>query len=163
MTTQVRRLLADERVRFLLVGGVNTAVGYGLFVVIELSIGRWIGYLGSLYLSYALAVTLAFVLHRRLTFRAHTTGGSALVDFARFCSVYVVALAVNTIGLPLLVEVGHLPPIGAQAIMVVATTLISYLGHKYFSFRRAAPDDHPEEATKTIPSPEIVSDDSSAT
>ena len=62
--------------------------------------------------------------------------GSIVVDFLRFASVYVVSLGINTIGLPLLVELGRLPPIGAQAVMVIVATLISYIGHKYLSFRR---------------------------
>ena len=170
---RVRRLFDDERVRFLFVGGINTVFGYAVFVLLYLSAGRVVGYLGSLYLSYLIGVSLAFVLHRRVTFRAHETGGNSVVDFLRFASVYLVSLTINTIGLPLLVEFGHLPAIGAQAIMVVVTTMISYLGHKYFSFRRAgaarAPSaaattvQKPVDATNTIPSPMTPSDDSSAT
>lgn len=165
---RVRRLFDDERVRFLFVGGINTAFGYAVFVLLYLAAGHEIGYLGSLYLSYVIGVSLAFVLHRRVTFRAHETGGNPVLDFLRFASVYAVSLAVNTIGLPLLVEFAHLPAIGAQAIMVVMTTLISYLGHKYFSFRRGGTaqgrtDQTPVDATNTIPSPVTRSDDSSAT
>jgi putative flippase GtrA len=39
----IKRLLGDERVRFVLVGGVNTVVGYGLFVLFVLTIGPTIG------------------------------------------------------------------------------------------------------------------------
>ena len=134
----MRRLFQDERVRFLVVGGINTAFGYAVFAALYLDAGQRIGYLGSLYISYVVGVSLAFVLHRRVTFRAHETGGNPVLDFLRFASVYVVSLAVNTIGLPLLVELGHLPALEAQAIMVVVTTIISYVGHKYFSFRRGS-------------------------
>lgn len=130
----VRRLLAREEVRFVIVGGINTVVGYGLFALFELATP--IGYLASLYLSYAFAITLAFVLHRRFTFGVSGTG-HVVVDFLRFVSVYVVSLALNTLVLPLLVEVAHVAPLAAQAVCVVITTLISYFGHKWFSFRRA--------------------------
>jgi putative flippase GtrA len=129
----IKRLLGDERVRFVLVGGVNTVVGYGLFVLFVLTIGPTIGYLGSLYAAYVLATISAFVLHRRFTFRVH---GNLVIDFLRFSSVYVVSLLINSLALPLLVEFGHLTPIVAQACIVVLTTLISYVGHKWFSFRR---------------------------
>lgn len=135
MRRLLRALVADERFRFLVVGGINTVVGYGLFALFELTIGRVVGYLGSLYLSYAIAIVLAFLLHRRYTFRV-AGSGRVLVDFLRFCSVYVVSLAVNTLALPLLVEVGGLVPLVAQALIVVVTTLISFFGHKFFSFRR---------------------------
>ena len=163
----LRRLFQDERVRFLVVGGINTAFGYAVFAALYLAAGQQIGYLGSLYVSYVVGVSLAFVLHRRVTFRAHETGGNPVLDFLRFASVYVVSLAVNTIGLPLLVELGHLPALLAQAIMVVVTTTISYVGHKYFSFRRGGAEPQtaatPTDATKSMPSPEITSDGSSAT
>jgi len=129
-------LLAEERVRFLIVGGFNTVVGYALFAALQITAGHVIGYLGSLYASYLLGVALAFVLHRRFTFRKHGTG-NVVIDFLRFASVYVVSLAINTAVLPLLVEVAGLDPLVAQAITVVITTLVSYFGHKYFSFRRA--------------------------
>jgi putative flippase GtrA len=123
-------LLAHEQFRFLVVGGVNTAVGYGFFALFLL----FSGYLASLYLSYAAAVVVAFVLHRRFTFRVR---GNVVVDFVRFVGVYVVSLAVNTAVLPLLVEVAGLHPLWAQAIALVITTVISYVGHKWFSFRRS--------------------------
>jgi len=139
----VSALLGDERVRFVVIGGINTVIGYALFVLLQLTAGHVIGYLGSLYGSYLLGVTIAFVLHRRFTFQAHGTGNT-FVDFVRFASVYVVSLAVNTVVLPVLVEFVGLDPLVAQAITVVVTTLVSYFGHKYFSFRRAKaplPDD----------------------
>lgn len=126
-----RALLAREEVRFLIVGVINTAVGYALFAVFLL----FFGYLASLYLSYAVAVTVAFVLHRRFTFRVR---GNVAVDFVRFVGVYVVSLAVNTVVLPVLVEVVGLHPLVAQGISLVITTLISYVGHKWFSFRRGS-------------------------
>jgi putative flippase GtrA len=136
----IRTLLAREQVRFLLVGGVNTLVGYGFFALFL----TFAGYLVSLYLSYAVAVSVAFVLHRRFTFRV---SGNVVVDFVRFVGVYVISLAVNTVVLPLLVEVAGLHPLGAQAIALLITTLISYVGHKWFSFRRSTPPPQPTSAS----------------
>jgi putative flippase GtrA len=63
--------------------------------------------------------------------------GNVLRDFARFESVYLVAIAINALVLPLAVEAG-VNRILAQAVITVATTVLSYLGHRYFSFRRRA-------------------------
>ena len=134
----IRRLLKDQRFRFLLVGGFNTMIGFGLFVVIELLIGRHTSYWVSLYTAYAFGAIMSFLLHRRYTFQV-TGSGHVFLDFLRFQSVSLVALAFNTVALPLLVELGQLPPILAQAIVVVITTLTSYVGHKFFSFKRPAP------------------------
>lgn len=134
-------IVSDERVRFLIAGGINTVIGYGLFAFFELTFGEVIGYLGSLYASYLIAICIAYSLHRSFTFRvSHKT--QLLPEFLRFASVYVVALGINTLALPVLVEFGRLEPLAAQAIVVVVTTLLSYFGHKLFSFRqRSSPGD----------------------
>jgi putative flippase GtrA len=136
----ITRLLADERVRFLIVGGINTVVGYAIFAVLQLTVGHRIGgaagYLLSLYGSYVLAIGLAFVLHRRFTFKV-VSSGSKVLEFLRFSSVYVVSLAINTALLPALVELAGIPPLVAQALSVIVTTLVSYFGHRFFSFRKS--------------------------
>lgn len=141
---RIRSLLADERVRFLIIGGFNTVLGYGLFAAFQISVGHVIGYLGSLYASYILAVVVAFALHRRFTFKVHGTG-NIIVDLLRYASVSVVSLVVNTVALPVLVEIVGLDPLVAQAITVVVTTLVSYFGHKFFSFRRTKAAIEPDE------------------
>jgi len=133
MLPLARRLLRDERARFLVIGGLNTVIAYGLFLLFEWLLGG--RYLLSLGLSYLIATIIAFVLHRRLTFGV--TGREKLVvDFLRFESVYVVMLAVNALLLLLLIDIAGWPSYLAQALSVVVTTAISYLGHKFFSFRR---------------------------
>jgi len=140
----VSSLLADERVRFVIIGGFNTVFGYVLFAILQLTVGDVIGYLGSLYGSYVVAVVVAFFLHRGFTFRVRGTG-NVFIDLLRFASVYVVSLVVNTIALPILVEIVGLDPLVAQALTVFVTTMISYFGHKFFSFRRTKEAIEPEE------------------
>jgi putative flippase GtrA len=135
MRKSLIRLLGDERVRFVLVGGINTVVQFGLFALFDQGDRSVVRYLASLYASYLVAIIIAFFLHRRFTFRA-AGAGNPIVDFFRFASVYVVSLIINTALLPLLVETFGLSPLVAQALVTVFTTLISYFGHKYFSFRR---------------------------
>lgn len=135
----IGRLLGDERVRFILVGGFNTAFGYGLFVLFELLLGPHVSYFVSLYGSFIVATIVAFVLHRNVTYRVRGTG-NVLIDFLRFMSVYLLSLGINSIALPLLVEVFGVRVLPAQALIVIVTTLVSYFGHKFFSFRRSPPE-----------------------
>lgn len=128
------RIVRDQRVAFVIVGVVNTVVGFGWFVLAELTVGRWFGYLASLGVAHILSVIGAFILYRRFVFRVR---GHVLRDLARFELVYLVAISVNFVALPLLVEFGGLVPVVAQALIVIVTTLISFVGHRYFSFRRA--------------------------
>jgi putative flippase GtrA len=141
--SRLRELLADRRVRFLLVGGVNTVFAFVLFAGLEATAGRALdragnpvaGSLVPLLGSYAVAILVAFALYRRLVYRVH---GHVLGDLGRFVSVYVVSITLNAVLLPLLVAVG-VPRLGAQALLVVLITVVSYVGHGRFSFRRASP------------------------
>lgn len=128
----LKRLRDDERARFLVVGGINTVTGYVLFLAFEQLFSG--NYLASIAASYAIATLIAFVLHRRFTFGVTQRQG-IVIDFLRFESVYVVMLAVNAGLLIVLVGWWAWPSWIAQAVIVVLTTVGSYVGHKLFSFR----------------------------
>ncbi|WP_336923668.1 GtrA family protein [Aquipuribacter sp. SD81] len=130
---RARRLAGDERVLFVGVGAVNTLIGTVAFVGLQLTLGRVAHYLVVLLAAHVVSVLCAFVLHRRLVFRVR---GNVLLDLLRFETVYLGALGVNLLALPLLVEVAGLPVIPSQLLVVFVTALMSYVGHKYFSFRR---------------------------
>ncbi|CPR08425.1 GtrA-like protein [Mycobacterium bohemicum DSM 44277] len=138
------RLFRDQRVAFLIVGVINTVVGFGIFVVCSVTVGHTVdqrfgklaGTLVTIAISHVLSVLFAFVMHRRFVFRVQ---GHVLRDLLRFWSVYLTGLGINAVALPLLVELG-MQRIPAQAIIVAATTLLSYFGHRHFSFRRSAAD-----------------------
>jgi putative flippase GtrA len=127
------RLVRNQRVAYLLVGGINTLVGLGIFVVVHELFGDRVGYMGSLVISYAFAIVIAFTMHRRFVFKVT---GHLLRDFARFASVHISSLAINAVLLPLLVEAVGLPPIVAQTAATGLTVVISFFAHKYFSFQR---------------------------
>jgi putative flippase GtrA len=139
------RIIRDQRVAFLIVGGINTVVGFALFVGFDLLLGPTVDALtgeviGSLIIlgcAHVVGTLFAFVLHRRFVFRVQ---GHVVRDLLRFESVYLVALGINALALPLLVHAG-MERIIAQALITLATTVISYAGHRYFSFRRPATDE----------------------
>ncbi len=128
-----RRLVADQRMRFLVVGGVNTVVGFLTFSAIQYFFGHVVGYLGSLFISHFLVSIAAFALYRRFVF---VVRGKVLIDFLRFQGVYAVSLAANAVLLPILVSGFHWNVYVAQASSVIIVTIVSFVGHKYFSFRR---------------------------
>ena len=142
------RLVRNQRVAFLMVGAINTVVGFAIFVMCSETVGHFVdhrfgrvaGSLVTLGISHVLAVVFAFVMHRTFVFRVR---GHVLRDLVRFESVYLTALGINAVALPSLVELG-LPRILAQAIIIASTTLLSYFGHRHFSFRRSAADTQDE-------------------
>jgi putative flippase GtrA len=143
MRERVVALFADQRMRFLAVGGFNMVLGYVTFGALTLWVFHEVrfGYLLSLVCSYALGIVVAFVLYRRLVYDVR---GHVLRDFARFVMVYAASIGVNAAVLPLLVEGLDAPPLVAQAVAIGITTLMSFFGHQSFSFRR-----DPEDADDT--------------
>ena len=142
------RLVHDQRVAFLVVGVINTVVGFAIFVACSETVGHFVdhrfgkvaGSLVTVIVMHVLGVLFAFVMHRRFVFRVR---GHVLRDLARFWGVYLTAGAINIVALPVLVELG-LDRIPAEVIIVAFTTLLSYFGHRYFSFRRGAADTQDE-------------------
>lgn len=130
------RLITDRRVLFLLVGGVNTAVGALWFIAFDSVLGsRWDGWghYPALVLTYVFSILCAFVLYRTLVFRVH---GHLVKDLLRFASVYVVAFIINVVLLTLFVKVMQWPAIVSQLVIIAVTTLLSWFGHSSYSFRR---------------------------
>ena len=142
------RLVHDQRVAFLVVGGINTVVGLALFVgcsetvghLVDHRCGKFAGALVTVVIAHVFSVLFAFVMHRKFVFRVR---GHVLRDLARFWSVYLTGAAINIVALAALIELG-LERIPAQVIIVASTTLLSYFGHRHFSFRRAAGDTQDE-------------------
>ena len=136
------RVVRDQRVAFLVVGAINTIVGYAFFAAFLWTVGeRWgrpWGYLAALACAHVVSVLVAFVLYRFVVFRVR---GHVLSDLWRFETVYLSALAVNFALLPLLVEIAHLPVLLAQALIVFVTSVMSWVGHKHYSFRRRSSSD----------------------
>jgi len=127
------RIVRDQRVAFLIVGGINTVVGFLCFAGFLALFGQR-RYLLALVCAHVVAVLIAFVLYRFVVFRVR---GHVLADLWRFETVYLSALAVNFVLLPVLVEFAHLPALLAQALIVLVTSVMSWLGHKHYSFRRS--------------------------
>jgi putative flippase GtrA len=123
----------ERGIRYLLVGVWNTIFGYGVFALLQLTLGDSINYVILLAIAQVIGTLNAFVGYRLLVFRVH---GNLLRDLARFSTVYVGAFVVNLALLPLLVEVVGLPVLIAQALVVGGTVVASFFVHRGFSFRR---------------------------
>jgi putative flippase GtrA len=128
------RVVQDQRLAFLIVGAINTVVGYLCFAGFLAIVGQQ-HYLAALACAHVVAVLFAFVLYRYVVFRVR---GHLLADLWRFETVYLSALAVNFVLLPVLVEIAHLRVLLAQALIVFVTSVMSWVGHKNYSFRRSS-------------------------
>ncbi len=129
----------EQGLRYLLVGGVNTVFGFSVFAGLQLLIGEDIGYLAVLLIAWSINVTEAFLTNRYLVFQVR---GQFMLDFGRFALVNVSSLVFNLIALPVAVDGFGLPVIAAQGIVLVIGVVLSFVAHRFFSFRRSDSEPH---------------------
>jgi putative flippase GtrA len=145
--TLLRRILTDQRFRFLLVAGINVVQGIGWFAVLHSLLGHALPYLLVLVLVYVVSIPIGFLLYRTLVFQV---AGQWLTDFARFTLVQAGAFAINLGALPCFHEVLGVPLLVSQALSIAVILVFNYTGHLYFSFRRR--HDGPGQAGPPDPS-----------
>lgn len=119
--------------RYLLVGGWNTVFGVGVYALLFALLGDHVHYLILLIPANILAITGAFLCYKYLVFR---TRGDGWREYFRCYVVYGAAMLLGAGGLWLLVDFGGLNPVFANLLVTALTVVCSYLGHRFFSFRK---------------------------
>jgi putative flippase GtrA len=159
-----RPLPSSQFVRYLAVGGWNTAFGYATYAALTWAFSRHVahGYMYAAVLGNFVAINVAFFGYKWFVFK---TKGHYLREWLRCVAVYGAAALPNLLLLPVVVntliyvchvspgtKVGHTshfqftaeymsstfltaPYIGG-AILLAGTVIFSFFGHRHFSFRQ---------------------------
>lgn len=120
-----------EKLRFLVVGAWNTLFSVALFNILLRVVGHEY-YLILFWVVWVFAVVQSTATMKYFAF--HSKGGF-WPQVGRAYFIYLPAQGLSTFLLWLAVTVFHLTPQMAQIITIFFTTIFSYLGHKYFTFR----------------------------
>lgn len=115
-------------IRFLLVGMLNTAFGYGCFAIFL--------YAGLHYSLALLAATVVGVLFNFKTIGAMVFKSIDNSPLLRFIMVYAVVYGVNLLGIEVLTHIGASPYLGG-AIMVFPMAVFAFILQKRFVFANA--------------------------
>jgi putative flippase GtrA len=139
--TFLRRAFDETRFRFLLIGVWNTLFGYGIFwllyaVTSRLFSARYLAYTTAQVVGWIIAVANAYFLHKHVTFRSRARGRAAVFEFLRFMQTYLAMFVLGLGLLPFLVEIAGLEPRVAALIATAIGVVVSYLGHRFVTFRR---------------------------
>lgn len=138
-----------EKLRYLVVGAWNTVFSVVLYnIALTLADGAirtasssaipWIawsgehGYLIVFWLVWVVAVVQSTVTMKYLAFRSP---GDLWPQVGRAYVIYLPAQGVNTAVMWVIVALLHLSPRIGQLFAIALSTIFSYLGHKYFTFR----------------------------
>lgn len=124
-----------EPMSYLVVGAWNTLFGYAVFALLYYLLGAHLHVDVVLVLSYVLSIANAYVGYRYVVFRST---GSMSRELPRFSAVYAVTLAANLVVLPLALRWLPWNVYVVQGLFTIVLVVLSYLGHKYFSFRGGA-------------------------
>ena len=125
----VRRRLDERRfLRFLLVGGVNTAFGYALFVVALALLPTTFAALAA---STILAILFNFITTGSYVFRSRDPR-----RLPGFCLVYGLVFTYNAIGLAGL-ERAAIPPRVGGLLLLPGAVALSYLLNRRYTFGRS--------------------------
>lgn len=120
-----------QKLRFLLVGGFNTLVSYLLFVWFVDIIK--IPYQLSLIILYFLTVNISIFTMRYYVFRSN---GRLSAEYSKAWAVYLTLFLLNYAFLFLTADCLNLNILLAQALYVVLSTIITFLVHKYITFKK---------------------------
>ena len=126
--------------RYLIVGVWNTFFGYALFAALTYLLTGVVpyAYMAASVLANVGAITVAFLGYKWFVFK---TKGNYLREYSRCYVVYGTAMLIGLALLPILVILlqcvaglhGSAPYV-AGAMLTAGTVLISFVGHKRFSF-----------------------------
>ena len=135
LATRLRRPEGRRFLAFLLTGGVAAAANVFSRIVFDLVMS----YEAAVLVAYLVGMTTAFFLAKMFVFSG--TGRSLHVEYGRFALVNVAAL-IQVFVVSVMLAKGVFPAIGldwnaeliAHVIGVLSPVLVSYQGHKRFSF-----------------------------
>lgn len=126
---QIKGLPWIQLSKFSFVGILNTLIGYGLYFILL----DYTNYVESLAIAHIVGVTHSYVWNRYWVFKSNDL---KLIEFIRFNSVYALVFISNIVMLFVFVDIVRIGPKLGQIIALPLITIISFAGHKHWSFRK---------------------------
>lgn len=124
----------SEVIKFLLVGGLSTAVNYITFLLLHQGI-QW-HYILSSSLGYMSGIVVGYLLNRQWTFGHRSSLLMQHWEFLLYCIVYFVSLGLSLILLTVLVDNLGFAPWLANIVGIVQSTLTNFVGLRIIVFRQ---------------------------
>ncbi|MDX1958787.1 MAG: GtrA family protein [Leptospiraceae bacterium] len=123
--------LVTKIIKFLVVGGISTAINYGFFYLLHIS---FLHYIPSSILGYILGLIAGFFLNKAWTYDDRTGNEKTLPIL--YLMVYLFSLLISTIVLYILVDTAKLvePKLG-NFFAICISTILNFLGTNFFVFK----------------------------
>jgi putative flippase GtrA len=139
MLSKLRTALNSDRetrnkmLRYLFIGGFNTAFGYGATVGLYYLLRPHLHIVVIGLIANVVCITESFITYKLFVFRSPEHW---LREYLRCYVVYGTSALIGIAGLWLLVNVIGIPFWLAQGLLMVISVAISYAGHDRFTFKK---------------------------
>lgn len=138
-----RKIMPEQTFRYAFCGGVNTALGLGIYTVFYSYVfaGEDVWFSGfafkphtaSLFVAFCVNFLLGFILNKYIVFTSSDLRGR--IQLIRYFISFLSNLGINYLFLKLFVEFLQWNAIFSQFITTAIVVAISYFSQKHFSFR----------------------------
>lgn len=127
------KLLNEIPKKFMIVGIINTIFGYLIGLLNYFIFYSKIGIIGVGFLNNIIAITFSFTLLKFFVFK--TTNINWFLEYIRSYVVYGIQGLAGILILWICVSFFNINIFFSQAISILTTVLLSYFGHKKFTFK----------------------------
>ncbi|MFP3873098.1 MAG: GtrA family protein [Thiohalophilus sp.] len=132
------KAIRTEFMQFLIVGGFAALVNF----VSRIIINEWVGYRLAVVLAYLVGMLTAFILSKIYVFEKsgrhhwHELRDFTLVNLLAVVQVWLISVGLAEYLFPAIDYTFYAPEV-AHLIGLAIPAVTSYLGHKYYSFRKS--------------------------
>jgi len=127
-----KKLQHSRSARYLMAGAWNTAFGYSIGIALYLLLAEHLHVILIGVICNLISITMSFTIYKLFVFQTH---GNWLYEYARSYLVYGFMAVLSIFLLWVFIDFGQMNIWIAQALTMVLTVVISYLGHKTFTFK----------------------------
>ncbi len=121
----------SDKIRFLLIGGINAAISYIIFAVALYILGDK-HYQACVVLQWTLSSVFSYFNQKFFVF---CTRGNYLNEYLKCCSTWAVSYCLNVVILELLVRFAIKNVYLSQFISIFLVSVVTYVLFKYFAFK----------------------------
>jgi len=120
-----------KKIRYLLVGGINTVIGYSIGVGIYKLLSNQVNIVLIGFISNILTITISFLTYKIFVFK---TKGRWIIEYLKAYVVYGSMAIFGTILLWFFVDLIGFNIWITQALIIMITVAFSYIGHVKYTF-----------------------------
>ena len=129
MKKMITVLYDDKRVRFFVVGSINTAISFMIYsLLVMLNVTPHI----AIVIMYPISILNSYLGHKKFTFQSVRYSKQEAIRFIIIC---LFGISINYSIVYIATNVFLVNPYLAGLAAMATTTVVSYLGHSMFSFR----------------------------